>query len=252
MSLLNLFTNLRRPGYFSVMASKLGRRLTERRLRENTAATMAWCAERVEDAGEFAAALDPALWQEACNFAEAFRDTAAAKVATLQFELGGGGDYRLLYFLTRLRRPQVVVETGVAAGYSSSAILSALEANGGGLLYSSDFPYFRLKDPERYIGFLVDEDLKKRWQLRIEGDEKNLPAICAEAGEIDLFHYDSDKYYAGRTFAMHIVEPRLAPDAIVIVDDIQDDWFFRDYAEQRGMPYRIFGFWGKYLGLIGL
>ena len=55
--------------------------------------------------------------------------------------LGGGGNFILLYFLTR-KFNKVVVETGVAAGWSSLAILGAFEKNGEGKLYSSDFPYF--------------------------------------------------------------------------------------------------------------
>jgi hypothetical protein len=35
------------------------------------------------------------------------------------------------------------------AGFSSSAILTALKENGEGILYSSDFPYFRIKNPEK-------------------------------------------------------------------------------------------------------
>jgi predicted O-methyltransferase YrrM len=252
MSVLNILTNMLRPGYFRVMAGKLGRRLSEGRRDDVAAESDAWCAERVEDVDAFARSLDANLWQEACEFGDTLKTRAAEKLAALDFDLGGGGDYRLLYFLARLRSPRVVVETGVAAGYSSTAILTALDAVGDGKLYSSDFPYFRLANPERYIGFLVDEPLRKRWHLHIEGDEKNLPAICAECGPIDLFHYDSDKYYAGRNRALAMVEPYLADKAIVIIDDIQNDLFFRDYVERRGLPYRVFGFWDKYLGVIGV
>ena len=74
----------------------------------------------------------------------------------IQYNLGGGADYPLLYFLTRYLNPENVLETGVAAGFSSYAILSALQKNRKGTLYSSDFPYLRIKNPERYIGIVVE------------------------------------------------------------------------------------------------
>ena len=57
-----------------------------------------------------------------------------------------GGLYKLLYFPIRKIKPYTVVETGVAAGWTSLAILRALNKNGRGHLYSSDFPYFELKN----------------------------------------------------------------------------------------------------------
>ena len=77
--------------------------------------------------------------------------------------------------------------------------------NNAGYLYSSDFPYFRLAHPERYIGLLVQgNSLKIRWDLDIRGDSVALPEIADNLNHtaIDLFHYDSDKSYSGRDFAL--------------------------------------------------
>ncbi|MFC1897710.1 hypothetical protein ACFLX8_04000 [Chloroflexota bacterium] len=46
-----------------------------------------------------------------------------------------------LYALCRQLRPDVVVETGIASGVSSSYILCALEENKDGQLYSIDIPW---------------------------------------------------------------------------------------------------------------
>ena len=79
----------------------------------------------------------------------------------LDLDMGGGGHYHLLYFLIRHTLAKNVVETGVAAGWSSQAILLALKENKeNGQLYSSDFPYFRYKNPEELVGYIVDEELK--------------------------------------------------------------------------------------------
>ncbi|WP_169985775.1 hypothetical protein [Microbispora sp. H10836] len=43
---------------------------------------------------------------------------------------GGAGGIELLYLLTRLLRPALALETGVAADWSTAAMLAAMRANG--------------------------------------------------------------------------------------------------------------------------
>ena len=70
---------------------------------------------------------------------------------TKQSYLGGSSSVLLLYFFTRLLQPKYVVETGVAAGFSSYSILLGLSHNQMNL-FSSDLPYFRQSEPLRFIG----------------------------------------------------------------------------------------------------
>ncbi len=86
------------------------------------------------------------------------------------------------------------MKPGVAAGWSSCAILEALEVNGSdGRLFSSDFPYIRQRDSAAEIGTLVPAKFRERWRLAVDGDRVNLPRFLDEIKTIDLFHYDSDK-----------------------------------------------------------
>jgi hypothetical protein len=149
--------------------------------------------------------------------------------------MGAGGEYEFLYWLTRLLEPDVIVETGVSAGWSSEAFLQAIKKNGRGKLYSSDFPYFRVADPDRYIGILVSD--KTNWELHLTGDENALPAIVASVPEIGLFHYDSDKSYSGRQFAVDTVLPKLTGP--LVMDDISDNRWFRDFTHER--PFEVVG-----------
>ncbi len=166
--------------------------------------------------------------------------------------MGGGGIYPFLYFITLFTKPDCIVETGVGAGFSSYAFLAAIKVNGRGKLYSSDFPYFRLPDPESYIGIVVEESLKDNWELYIDGDEANLPRILNSIKEVDIFHYDSDRTYSGRKMAMSLIERSLSEDGIILMDDIQDNSFFRDYVEEKNaQSWYIFKFKGKYVGMIG-
>jgi predicted O-methyltransferase YrrM len=251
-SLKNIVANLTRPGYAPVMVRKILVRIGEWPRRREAASVRDWCAQHVEDTDDALRAINADLWNEAQRFSSDFHERARLKLEPLDVGLGGGGHYPLLYFLVRHRKPDRVVETGVAAGYSTQTILAALAANGRGRLFSSDFPYFRFDNPEQYIGHLVDEGLRERWELFTRGDRANLPQIIARCGTVDLFHYDSDKSYSGRKFALEAIAPRLAPHGLVIMDDIQDNGFFRDYVTSRHLPYRLFEFEKKYVGVIGL
>lgn len=211
-----------------------------------------WCERHAGDIQDWLSPEDVQLWEESKEFAEGMKRDAQDALEGLSVQLGGGGHYGLLYFLTRSQKPKVVVETGVAAGFSSKAILSGMAANGQGRLFSSDFPYCRLEQPEKYIGVLVNEGLKERWTLHIKGDRKNLTAITKqlELGSVGLFHYDSDKSYSGREFAYQLLKPYLSENSVCIFDDIQNNWHFRDLVTDKGIDWRVFEFGGKYLGLI--
>ena len=250
-SFRNVAVNAMSPGYLAVMVEKVLRRLQEAGRRRTARMATQWCEDTSEAADIFGKSLNPVLWSEAEKYAGDFESTAASKLSSLGIDLGGGGDYRLLYFLVRLLRPACVVETGVAAGFSSHAMLTALQKNGSGRLFSSDFPYFRLNQPEQFVGLLVDEELRDRWELFLQGDRRNLPQIVSRADTIDLIHYDSDKSRAGRDFAMRVLLTKLSPTGVIVMDDIQDNLFFRHFVQRQGRPHRVFEFEGKYLGMIG-
>jgi predicted O-methyltransferase YrrM len=211
-----------------------------------------WAEGRAEGLAEFGAGLDRELWAESEAWAAEFRVAARARLDTLAVPLGGGGQFQLVHFLVRYLKPQVMLETGVAAGWTSQAILSAMERNRVGTLYSSDFPYFRLDEPERYVGCLVDDSLRSRWHLALNGDRANLADFLPDLTSIDLVHYDSDKSVEGRQFVMDAVASRLSPDAVIVMDDIDDNTFFRDWVARTGRSCRVFARGRKYVGLTGL
>jgi predicted O-methyltransferase YrrM len=245
--------NALRPGYLRVMASKLVGRVTDRPHAAREHEATAWAAARAHTADQLAGAINAELWEEAKELAVRLELAGRDQLAVLEEDpRQGGGHAALLYFLVRATNAEVAVETGVALGFSTAAILRAMAANGRGHLYSSDFPAFRHRDPERHVGCLVDDNLRDRWTLDPRGDRKALEQIVKLVDRIDLFHYDSDKTYRARERAVRRVEPLLAPDAVVIMDDIQDNLFFRDHVEARGVDYEVVEYEGKYLGIIGL
>jgi hypothetical protein len=103
------------------------------------------------------------------------------------------------YSLVRIIKPRLVVETGVNKGLSSAAILTAMERNQEGELYSIDLPTeSQLTDGTVYqrsspleVGRLVPYEVRHRWHL-ILGDAKNeLPKLMDELKNIDIFLHDS-------------------------------------------------------------
>lgn len=237
MNLLNLASFLmRRPSALPVLAAKVRRRFG---LPVDHRSVATWTAANSQSSADIARRIAPDLWSEAEVFGHDFETRAARLLATVRIDMGGGGDHRFLYWLTRYTRPTVAVETGVSAGWSTTAILTAMARNDRGHLYSSDFPFFRAADPEQAIGLLVPQDVRNRWTLHTTGDDRALPSIVAACESVDLFHYDSDKTRAGRERGMATVLPRLAPGGIAIMDDIlNDDWFMR-FAERAGRPWRV-------------
>ena len=249
---INVLKQSIKPSRFLVMINKIRRRFffNEGTLTQDQ--NLKWIKENVTEVSNFAKTISPQLWEEAITQSKKIEQNANKTLENIPYNLGGGADYPLLYFLTRYLSPENVLETGVAAGFSSYAILSALQKNGKGTLYSSDFPYFRIKDPERYIGIVVEKNLRKNWNLFIEGDENNLQKIFKIVKKIDIFSYDSDKTYSGRSKTLKKVSKFLTENSVIIMDDIQDNSFFYDYIKENNISnWKVFKFNNKYLGIIG-
>lgn len=233
--LKNIIKNALKPGFFGVMVDKVKKRITEPNPAEIKQKATAWYKERAINTEDWLEGIDIVLAKEAVEYNEALQLKGQKIIENLPVKMGGGGNVVLLYFLTRYLKPKVIVETGVSMGFSSQGFLSAIKKNGLGHLYSSDFPYFRIDNPEKYIGCVVDEDLKENWALYIEGDHKNLPAITQKVDSIDLFHYDSDKSYTGRNEALKLLEKQLNK-ATIVFDDIADNFHFKDFMESSDIP----------------
>jgi predicted O-methyltransferase YrrM len=157
---------------------------------------------------------------------EAERRTAAVPVA-----MGGAANFELLYDLVRSLRPDRVLETGVALGWSSLAILLALESLGHGELVSIDMPYPGMKN-DAFVGIAVPPRLHSRWTLIRRPDRDVLRSTVRRLGSIDLAHYDSDKSRPGRAFAYPTLWRALRPNGVLVSDDIADNPVFDEFARQ--------------------
>jgi predicted O-methyltransferase YrrM len=246
-----IFLNILKINFFFVIIKKIIKRFE----RNTSTEAKKWAKLNTKyTTEEFCKLIDSRLYHEILSDIISIEKEASEKLSKLSIKLGGGGNYILLYFLIRKLIPNIVVETGVAAGWSSLVILRAFRKNGKGKLYSSDFPYLRLENPERYVGYLVKDEInKKDWFLDIRGDDLAIPEILKKIGStnIDLIHYDSDKSYSGREKVLKTLLLNISNRTIIIFDDIQDNLHFKDFITITKKDYFILEFKGKYLGIVG-
>jgi predicted O-methyltransferase YrrM len=132
----------------------------------------------------------------------------------------------LLFLLVRVQRPNLVVETGVANGISSSAILLALEMNGHGRLVSID-----IRDD---VGSLIPTDLRGRWELRILSNGGSRRAAFIELlkslDPIDLFLHDSEHTYGWQSLEFATALAQITPSGLIMSDDIDANFAFLDFC----------------------
>lgn len=142
---------------------------------------------------------------------------------------------RACYALTRALRPEVVVETGVANGVTSSFILQALELNGAGELHSIDLAPHGT-DPA-LVGRLVPAELRGRWTLHRGASKNVLASLVSGLGPIGLFVHDSRHTWRNVSRELRTVSPRLARPTAVIVDDAERHAALQEWAEKTGATH---------------
>jgi hypothetical protein len=139
-------------------------------------------------------------------------------------------EFVFLCILTK--KPLTVIETGVAAGVSTNAVLSALEVNGAGNLLSLDIT--------SKVGELVDDKLKTRWKLGILPElarENSFAKYLKENNGATIFLHDSDHSGAWQIKEFNNVVLHLPDIELILFDDISQDLI--DYISSNYVDYRI-------------
>ncbi len=204
----------------------------------------AWCRRNSTDLDGFARSIHPALWEEATEVQDRIVRLRKDRLVALDLpgarasDIGGGpGNLALLHWLVRLLRPETVLETGVASGASSRAILEGLHTNGAGHLFSSDLSHVI---PSEHAGLCVDPEMRGRWTLLHEGDRKNIPRLLASAGSIDLVHYDSAKDPNEMRWVLSQTAPLLTSSAVVVLDDVNRHGLMQELVQTTDQSWFIF------------
>lgn len=140
----------------------------------------------------------------------------------------------LLYLVVRVLQPEVVVETGVANGVSSSIILKAMEQNKRGVLYSLDLHYRDgIATPCGYnLGWIIPDALRSRWHLVLGESTSVLPKLLASIGSIDMFLHDSRHTYRTMIREYEIAYPFLKNGGLLLSHDVRTNDAFLDFSDK--------------------
>ena len=164
------------------------------------------------------------------RFKEVFCQAQEA-VEKCPVKMGGAANLDLLYNIAENSEARKVIETGVAYGWSSLALLFSLTTREGSVLVSTDMPYINRSSAD-YVGCVVPDKLRCCWEIIAGPDKFALPQALEKVPTIDLCHYDSDKSYNGRMWAYELLWGALKPGGYFISDDIGDNLAFRDFCNQ--------------------
>jgi predicted O-methyltransferase YrrM len=172
---------------------------------------------RATEATEEAASFCTGLIERASSSELPYPDFYACELGTLTF----------LHAAVRLAKPSVVLETGVANGLSTEAILHALSTNVHGVLYSIDV--------RNDVGALVTD--AGRWILRMvdTADPGSFERVISTLPDIDLFFHDADHGYASQMREFRSIWPRLRPGGFLASDDVDASYAFIDFTEESGV-----------------
>ena len=174
----------------------------------------------------------------------------SCKKHILKSEVGGAANMDLLYSICSNTGYNLIIETGVAWGWSSLAILLALNKKGDGHLCSIDMPYPKINN-ESIVGSLIHSNLMHRWTLFRESDRKGIQkSINYFKGPDDMIHYDSDKSYSGKHWAYPKLWTSLRSGGCFISDDIQDNIAFKEFCDSIMITPTIISYDNKYLGIL--
>jgi predicted O-methyltransferase YrrM len=137
---------------------------------------------------------------------------------------------RFLYTLCLASKPSLVLETGVANGFSSSYILAALEKNQKGKLISIDH-LIRSDQTKENVGIAIPNNLKKRHSLILGNSIKELKKLLNEPTKIDIFLHDSLHTYNNMMKEYQMAWPHISKNGFLLSDDIAMNDAFFDFTK---------------------
>jgi predicted O-methyltransferase YrrM len=187
---------------------------------------------------------------ESREFAAVWEDAQAALeqrgLATGRGAYGGWDDAdpalaRTSWCLVCHLRPAQVIETGVARGITSRAVLEALERNGRGHLWSIDLAPLLEEELAPQIATAVPADRRERWTLLEGSSRRVLPRLLAQVGEIDLFVHDSLHTERNVRFELSRSWPSLRRGGAMLIDDVERSAGFHRWLARAPAAQSVVG-----------
>src|SRR3990172_3991420 len=140
---------------------------------------------------------------------------------------------RLLYYLVKFSQPDVVVETGVANGFSSSYLLLALDSLNKGKLISIDYLVMPWHTREK-VGQAIPQSLKKWHEIIIGNSLIEISKLKTRIKQFDIFMHDSSHTYKHMMEEYQISWPHLKNGGYLLSDDVSQNDAFLEFADKVG------------------
>ena len=137
----------------------------------------------------------------------------------------------LQYAITRAVKPDLIVETGVASGVSSTYLLTACRLNGKGRVCSIDIDNGEYLPPGKSTGWMVPEYLRANWTLLLGDSKILLPRLLAQLAEVDIFIHDSSHTYEHMKFEFELSYPYIRSGGLLLSDDANFNAAFEECVE---------------------
>ncbi len=226
-----IFWFIKHPQHASFFASLVVRRLFVHPKEGTSEQAIKWCNEKAQNTENYLRSQGISSVEPINTLYPDEFEYATEKQSTSPHQMGGMANLELIYYLSRKIDAAKIIETGVAYGWSSLALLlAAKQSEKEAGLYSSDMPYPKMNN-EDFVGCVVPENLRKNWNLIRLPDASALKKIFGLQKTFDLCHYDSDKSYAGRMKTYPLLWNHLRPGGYFISDDIGDNVAFKEFVE---------------------
>lgn len=134
----------------------------------------------------------------------------------------------LLYCVLTCVGKSAVVETGVDHGVSTTFILAAMEAVGGGHLTSIDIGAETAAG--KPVGWVVPDVLTRRWTLQLGRAERLLPQFSEG---LQIFLHDSLHSEEHMTFELEWAYERLRSGGLILCDDVNENTAFSHFLDRH-------------------
>lgn len=138
------------------------------------------------------------------------------------------------YAIVRALKPELMVETGIANGVSSSYLLLAMQKNCKGHLHSVEIDRSNVLLDGRDPGWIVPESLRLRWSIHMGPSEVILPDLLKGLPPLDIFIHDSLHTYEHMKLEFGLALPYLRPGALLLADDATWNSAFSEFADKIG------------------
>jgi predicted O-methyltransferase YrrM len=147
---------------------------------------------------------------------------------------------RIVGTIIELMRPAVMVETGVALGFTTATVLHVMAEAGEGHLYSVDLPALQY-NPDDPVGRAVPSELRDRWTLELGDSRKKLEPLCARVAPVDVFLHDALHTYSSQLREYRTAWPFIRFGGLLISDDVNNPAFIEFAREVEARPHLVVG-----------